>query len=99
MSGLTDGTGQRPRGKVVVELLFDPPGHTRLPIDDDEIIDRLAAVTPLTGKITFLTFDVGQSMRARKAGLNVILLDDQHRAPEPVKQRKQPHKPAPAAAV
>lgn len=28
-------------GKVIVEFLFDPPGHTRLPVNDDEIIDRL----------------------------------------------------------
>ncbi|MDQ3578647.1 MAG: PIN domain-containing protein [Actinomycetota bacterium] len=33
-------SGGIPRGAVTLELLFDPPGHERLPINDDEIIDR-----------------------------------------------------------
>ena len=35
------------RGPVTIELLFDPPGHIRLPINDDEIIDRALAVESL----------------------------------------------------
>jgi len=47
-------------------------GHVRLPITDDEIIDRVLAVQPLAGrKITLLTYDTGQSTRARNAGLQV----------------------------
>ncbi|MEU0390512.1 PIN domain-containing protein [Streptomyces chartreusis] len=34
------------RGEVNVEIVLDPPGHVRLPIPDDEIIDRAAAIQP-----------------------------------------------------
>jgi hypothetical protein len=51
-------------------MLFDPPGHVRLPIADDEIVDRALAVRALAGReVTLLTFDTGMSMRARQAGL------------------------------
>jgi hypothetical protein len=64
-----DGTG---RGQITIELLFDPPGHVRLPINDDEIIDRTLAVEALAaGQVTLLTYDTGQSTRARAAGLRV----------------------------
>jgi hypothetical protein len=67
-------TGVR-RGQVDVEILFDPPGHVRLPINDDEIVDRAAAVQPLTGRhITLLTYDTGQASRGRRAGLKVAKL-------------------------
>ena len=66
------GSGGIPRGQITMELLFDPPGHVRLPINDDEIIDRALAVEPLAvGQITLLTYDTGQSTRARSAGLRV----------------------------
>lgn len=59
----------------VLQLLFDPPGQVRLPIKDDEIVDRALAVEPLAGrKITLLTYDTGQSTRARNAGLQVVKL-------------------------
>ncbi|MFF4760354.1 PIN domain-containing protein [Streptomyces sp. NPDC001292] len=62
-------TGVR-RGEVTVQLLLDPPGHTRLPINDDEIVDRALAVQPLSGReVTVLTYDTGQATRARVAGL------------------------------
>jgi hypothetical protein len=65
----------RMRGEVKVELLFDPPGHVRLPINDDEIVDRALAVEPFTGRpATLLTYDTGQAARARNAELNVIKL-------------------------
>ncbi len=55
---------------VTVEIVFDPPRHTRLPINDDEIVDRaLAAQTLAARQITILTYDTGQAMRARSAGL------------------------------
>ena len=64
-----------PRGEVTIELVFDPPGHVRLPINDDEIIDRALAIEPLADrKVTLLTYDTGQSTRARSAGLQVIKL-------------------------
>ena len=36
----------RSRG-FLFELLLDPVGHVRLPVADDEIVDRVAALTPL----------------------------------------------------
>jgi PIN domain len=63
-------TGGIPRGEITMELVFDPPGHVRLPINDDEIIDRAMAVEPLAARpVTLLTYDTGQSMRARAAGI------------------------------
>lgn len=62
-------------GAVWLELLFDPPGHVRLPNSDDEIIDRALSVEPLTDRpVTLLTYDTGQSMRARNAGLDAVKL-------------------------
>jgi rRNA-processing protein FCF1 len=63
------------RSEVTIELLFDPPGHTRLPINDDEIIDRALAAAALAGQnATMLTYDTGQATRARSVGLAVIKL-------------------------
>ena len=64
-------SGGIPRGEVSVEVLFDPPGHVRLPINDDKIIDRALAVEPLAARyVTLVTYDTGQCMRARAAGLH-----------------------------
>jgi hypothetical protein len=61
-----DGT----RGGVFMDILFDPPRHERLPINDDEIIDRTLAAQGLAGApVTLLTFDTSQAARARNAGL------------------------------
>ena len=63
------------RSEVTIELVFDPPGHTRLPINDDEIIDRALAIATLADRnVTLLTYDTGQSTRARSAGLPVVKL-------------------------
>jgi hypothetical protein len=65
-------SGGIPRGEVTIELLFDPPGHIRLPINDDEIIDRALAIQPLAARpVSLLTYDTGQATRARAASLNV----------------------------
>ncbi|MFE5192061.1 PIN domain-containing protein, partial [Streptomyces sp. NPDC056628] len=48
-------TGVR-RGEVTVQLLFDPPGHVRLPINDDEIVDRALAIKPLSGREVTVTY-------------------------------------------
>jgi hypothetical protein len=67
------GEYQAPTGDLTVEVLFDPPRHTRLPIMDDEIIDRALAVQPLAGgPLTLLTCDTSQSFRARSVRLNVV---------------------------
>lgn len=66
-------SGGIPNGRVAVEILYDPPGHTRLPINDDEIVDRAVAVQLLAGRsVRLITYDTGQAMRARAAGLTVI---------------------------
>ena len=36
---VNEGTGGVNRGEVTMEVLFDPLGHTRLPIADDEIVE------------------------------------------------------------
>ncbi|MFB4282322.1 PIN domain-containing protein [Nonomuraea sp. MTCD27] len=58
---------------VSVEIVLDPPGHTRLPINDDEIIDRAKAIEVLAARpITLLTYDTGQATRGLQADLKVI---------------------------
>jgi hypothetical protein len=64
-----------PRGEVSIELLLDRPGHVRMSIIDDEIIDRGQAVKPLADReITVLTYDTGMAMRARAANLRAVKL-------------------------
>lgn len=76
--------GGIPRGEIWIDVLFDLPEHVRLPITDDEIVDRALAVQILSGKdVTFLTYDTGQAMRARKAGLAVVNKLVQDPGPEP----------------
>lgn len=61
--------------EVTLEVVLDPPGHIRLPLADDEIIDRAVAVSGFAARpVTIVTYDTGQSMRARSAGLNSIRL-------------------------
>ena len=63
-----DGT----RGAVLMDILYDPQRHERLPINDDEIIDRALAAQGLAGSpVTLLTFDTSQAARARHSGLAV----------------------------
>jgi hypothetical protein len=60
---------------VRAEVVLDPVGHVRLPIDDDEIVDRAAAIQTLAGrKVYFVTYDNGAAMRANHAGLKVLKL-------------------------
>lgn len=63
------------RGPVLMELVLDPPGHVRLPIEDDEIVDRALAMGAVTEcAVKLITFDTGQALRARSAGLRVSKL-------------------------
>lgn len=74
-TAVTDQTGGIPRGAVTLEVLFDPAGHARLPIADDEIVARSLAVQGNAGRtVQFVTYDTAQSFRARHAGLEVIKL-------------------------
>lgn len=75
-SALALDTGEIPRGEVSLEVLFDPPGHSRLPIADDEIVARALAVQGSAGRsVQFVTYDTAQSFRARQTGLEVVKLD------------------------
>ena len=83
------------RGEVSAEILFDPPGHVRLSIPDDEIIDRVLVVQAYADcPITLYTYDTGQSTRARAAGLQVRKLthpvgDEPEKTRKPKKQRRE----------
>jgi hypothetical protein len=45
------------------EIVTDPPGHARLPINDEEIIDQTLAIQALAGqRVTMITYDTGQSL-------------------------------------
>ncbi|MEO3858537.1 PIN domain-containing protein [Acrocarpospora sp. B8E8] len=69
---------------ITVEIVLDPPGHTRLPINDDEIIDRAKAIEALAARpITLLTYDTSQATRGRQADLNVVKLRQDLSAEEP----------------
>jgi PIN domain len=76
--------GELPEEPVYVEVFFDPAGHRRLPINDDELIDRALVIQAESGKeVTFLTFDTAQSTRAKFAGLAVKKLKEDA-GPEPL---------------
>jgi hypothetical protein len=73
-----------PRGEITIEMVLDPPKHKRLAIPDDEIIDRALAVQAVAGRsVPLLTYDTGQSTRARAAGLTVIKVPHPVDADEP----------------
>jgi hypothetical protein len=75
------------RGSLTVELVFDAPGHVRLPEPDDEIVDQAAMIESLAGpNVTLLTYDTGQSTRARAAGLTCHKLSDPPEGDEPAKK-------------
>ncbi|MEU4778295.1 PIN domain-containing protein [Micromonospora sp. NPDC023633] len=66
------------RGEVSVQVLLDPPGHVRLPIADEEIIDRALAVELLASRpVCLVTYDTGMAMRAKAAGLQVVKLEQE----------------------
>jgi hypothetical protein len=72
------------RGEVNVEIVLDQPGHVRLPITDDEIIDRAVAIQALAAReVRLLTCDTGQHTRGRAAGLKVTKVPAKDPGPEP----------------
>ncbi|WP_406290558.1 hypothetical protein [Embleya sp. NBC_00896] len=67
-----------------VEIVLDPPGHIRLPIVDDEIIDRTVAIQSLAARdVRLLTCDTGQHTRGRAAGLAVTKIPAKDPGPGP----------------
>ncbi|SIM73103.1 PIN domain-containing protein [Micromonospora cremea] len=79
---------EKARGTVTVEVLLDPPGHVRLPINDDEIVDRAVAVQALAGRpVRLVTYDTKMAMRGRHVGLRV------HRLEQPEKEKEEEKQP------
>lgn len=71
-------------GKVVVEIVLDPPGHVRLSNVDDEIIDRAVAIQGLAGRqVRLLTCDTSQHTRGCNADLPVTKVKIKDPGPEP----------------
>jgi hypothetical protein len=92
--------GGMPRGRVTVEILFDAPGHVRLPNADDEIIDRALAVKAFTRRpVHLLTMDTHMSTRARLTDLTVhkvqrdIGAEPELPQPKPERQARGDRKP------
>ncbi|MCD9899045.1 hypothetical protein LUR56_00755 [Streptomyces sp. MT29] len=75
-------------GRVMVEVLFDDPGHVRLPEEDDEIVDRALAVHSIAaGAVHLVTYDTRMSMLAKWANLPALKLrTDAGTGPEPEKR-------------
>lgn len=72
------------RGEVSLEIVLDPPAHVRLPITDDEIIDRTVAIQALANRrVRLLTCDTGQHTRGRAADLHVTKVPAKDPGPEP----------------
>jgi hypothetical protein len=72
------------RGEVSLEIILDPPGHVRLPLADDEIIDRAVAIQSLAGRpVRLLTCDTSQHTRGKAAGLHVTKVPTRDSEPEP----------------
>lgn len=66
----TQGPGSR--NHVSIEVVPDPNGHVRLPLPDDEIIDRALTIHRIAGQdVHLVTCDTGMQMRARPTGLKV----------------------------
>lgn len=85
---LEDTTADAPHH---VEVLLDPPGHTRLPITDDEIVDRVLAVQALAaGPVWLVTYDTGQATRAKQAGLPVRKLRTEAGTGEEPERERRP---------
>ena len=54
------------RSRLAIEVVPDPPGRLRLPVADDEIVDRAAYFERLAGrKVVISTLDTGMTMRCR----------------------------------
>lgn len=62
---------------VVVLHVLDAPGHRRLSIADDEIVDRAGVVASTAGRpVTLFTNDYSQAYRANRAGLLTAMVAD-----------------------
>lgn len=72
-----DNVVVRVHGEIFLDILLDEPGHRRLPIADDEIVDRASHIASASGReVTLITDDVSQAYRARLAGLSVSMVEE-----------------------
>jgi hypothetical protein len=79
-----DGEPALWRGQLSMEIVLDQPGHIRLPLADDEIIDRAVAIQALSGsRVRLLTCDTSQHTRGCAAGLTVTKVATKDPGPEP----------------
>lgn len=66
------------RGVVTAQLVFEPHAHTRLPNNDDEIVETAVRLRDFLGhppkQVFVLTYDAGAAFRATHAGLMARLL-------------------------
>ena len=66
------------RGLVTAQLVFEPHAHTRLPNNDDEIVETAVRFRDFLGHpsrhVFFLTYDAGAAFRSGHAGLMPRLL-------------------------
>jgi hypothetical protein len=81
---VADSRSGNVQGRISMEIVLDQPGHVRLPIADDEIIDRAVAIQALAGRpVRLLTCDTGQHTRGCAAGLKVTKVATKDPGPEP----------------
>lgn len=79
-----DGEPALWRGQLSMEIVLDQPGHIRLPLADDEIIDRAVAIQALSGsRVRLLTCDTSQHTRGCAVGLTVTKVATKDPGPEP----------------
>lgn len=68
-------------GRVTLEVLMESPERTRLPINDDEIVDVAARLRNMFGdRIITATCDTGFDFRAAAAGLKHVLVPSTNRS-------------------
>jgi predicted ribonuclease YlaK len=63
---------------VTASLLMDDRNHIRFPHADSEFVDRARALMDFTGRtIHVVTSDIGMALRAKTAGLETVVVDNQ----------------------
>jgi hypothetical protein len=89
LGATTDGT-MAAQPLITLEVLVDPPTHRRLPLEDDEVLERALLVQMIAkSQVAVMGSDYGQLWRAAALDLDVIRLDSRHasefrpEAPEP----------------
>jgi len=80
---------------VTVEVLPDEPGHSRLPANDQEILERCEFLLQVTGgPVTLITGDSGMRINAQARGIDVFKLTPEDLLP---RHRQEMSAPSPAS--